>query len=76
MLGKALSGGMYPVSAVLCDDEVMLNIKPGQHGSTYGGNPLGSAVAQAALEVLRDEKMAENAEELGQIFRQELRECK
>eukprot|EP00392_Amoebophrya_sp_AT5.2_P013429 g13547.t1 len=74
VLGKALSGGMYPVSAVLCDDEVMLNIKPGQHGSTYGGNPLGSAVAQAALEVLRDEKMAENAEELGQIFRQELRE--
>jgi len=73
VLGKALSGGMYPVSAVLCDDDIMLNIKPGQHGSTYGGNPLGCRVAQAALEVLRDENMAENAEELGKIFRAELK---
>lgn len=64
---------MYPVSAVLCDDDVMMNIQPGQHGSTYGGNPLGCRVAQAALEVLRDEKMAANAEALGDIFRAELK---
>ena len=60
------------MSAVLANDEVMLNIKPGQHGSTYGGNPLGSAVAMAALQVLIDEKMAENAEKLGKIFRKEV----
>ncbi|KAJ8404801.1 hypothetical protein AAFF_G00331880 [Aldrovandia affinis] len=72
MLGKALSGGVYPVSAVLCDDEVMLTIKPGEHGSTYGGNPLGCRVAIAALEVLEDEKLAENAERMGQLLRTEL----
>ena len=60
ILGKALSGGVYPVSAVLARDEIMLTIKPGQHGSTYGGNPLACKVAIAALEVLKDENMAEN----------------
>ncbi|MEM1215767.1 MAG: ornithine--oxo-acid transaminase [Bacteroidota bacterium] len=69
VLGKALSGGVFPVSAVLTRDEVMLTIKPGEHGSTFGGNPLACAVAMAALEVVRDEKLAENAERLGQIFR-------
>lgn len=69
ILGKALSGGTMPVSAILCDDEIMLNIKPGEHGSTYGGNPLACVVATAALKVLKDEKMAENAEELGAYFR-------
>uniref|UniRef100_A0A0K8RJJ7 Ornithine aminotransferase n=1 Tax=Ixodes ricinus TaxID=34613 RepID=A0A0K8RJJ7_IXORI len=71
-LGKALSGGVYPVSAVLADDEVMLVIKPGEHGSTYGGNPLGARVAVTALRVLEEEKMAENAERLGHILRAEL----
>ena len=69
VLGKALSGGVMPVSAVLTSDEVMLTIKPGEHGSTFGGNPLACAVGMAALEVVRDEKLAENAERLGQIFR-------
>lgn len=73
ILGKALSGGMYPVSAVLASDEIMLCIKPGQHGSTYGGNPLACAVAVAALEVVKDEKLAERAEYLGNILRAELR---
>ncbi|XP_046888362.1 ornithine aminotransferase, mitochondrial [Hypomesus transpacificus] len=72
VLGKALSGGVYPVSAVLCDDEVMLTIKPGEHGSTYGGNPLACRVAIAALEVLEEEKLAENAERMGQLLRSEL----
>lgn len=72
ILGKALSGGMYPVSAVLCDDEIMLTIKPGEHGSTYGGNPLGSKVAIAAIEVLIEEKLAENAEKMGNLLRTEL----
>jgi len=72
ILGKALSGGMYPVSAVLADDEVMLQIQPGQHGSTYGGNPLGCVVAMESLKVLEEEKLAENAERLGQILRDEL----
>jgi ornithine--oxo-acid transaminase len=72
ILGKALSGGMMPVSAVLADDEIMLTIKPGEHGSTYGGNPLAAKVAITALQVLRDEKMAENAEELGKLFRSQL----
>lgn len=72
ILGKALSGGVFPVSAVLADDEVMLCIKPGEHGSTYGGNPLGSKVAIAAVEVLEEEKLAQNAENLGVIFRSEL----
>jgi ornithine--oxo-acid transaminase len=72
ILGKALSGGTMPVSAVLCDDYIMLNIKPGEHGSTYGGNPLACAVAMEALQVLKDEKMAENAFYLGNILREEL----
>ncbi|KAL4699063.1 hypothetical protein H8959_011720 [Pygathrix nigripes] len=72
LLGKALSGGLYPVSAVLCDDDIMLTIKPGEHGSTYGGNPLGCRVAIAALEVLKEENLAENAEKLGIILRNEL----
>ncbi|PNF33504.1 Ornithine aminotransferase, mitochondrial [Cryptotermes secundus] len=72
ILGKALSGGVFPVSAVLADDEVMLCIKPGEHGSTYGGNPLGSKVAIAAVEVLEEEKLAQNAESLGIILRSEL----
>ncbi|XP_019721422.1 ornithine aminotransferase, mitochondrial [Hippocampus comes] len=73
ILGKALSGGVYPVSAVLCDDEIMLTIKPGEHGSTYGGNPVACRVAIAALEVLEEEKLAENAERMGQLLRSELR---
>jgi ornithine--oxo-acid transaminase len=72
ILGKALSGGVLPVSAVLADDYIMLNIKPGEHGSTYGGNPLACRVAMAALEVLEEERLAENAEKMGQIFRKEL----
>ncbi len=72
LLGKALSGGTMPVSAVLADDEVMLTIKPGDHGSTYGGNPLACRVAITALQVLVDEKMAENAATLGEYFRKEL----
>lgn len=73
ILGKALSGGVFPVSAVLCDDEIMLCIKPGEHGSTFGGNPIAARVAIAALDVVKDEKLAENAERLGQLFRDELR---
>lgn len=73
ILGKALSGGFYPVSGVLANDSVMLTIKPGEHGSTYGGNPLGCKVALEALRVLEEEKLAENAEKLGHIFREELR---
>ena len=73
ILGKAISGGMYPVSAVLADDEIMLVIKPGQHGSTFGGNPVGARVAIAALEVVREEKLAERAEKLGEVLRRELR---
>ncbi len=69
ILGKAISGGVYPVSAVLADDEIMLTIKPGQHGSTFGGNPIAAKVATAALEVVTDEKLAERAEKLGKIFR-------
>jgi ornithine--oxo-acid transaminase len=72
ILGKALSGGMMPVSAILADDEVMLTIKPGEHGSTYGGNPLGCKVAIAALQVLKDEHMAENADLQGQYLRDSL----
>ena len=72
ILGKALSGGAYPVSAVLANDEVMNVIKPGQHGSTFGGNPVAAAVAMAALDVVKDEKLAENAEKLGKLFRSEL----
>jgi ornithine--oxo-acid transaminase len=76
ILGKALSGGMYPVSAVLADDEIMMNIKPGQHGSTYGGNPLAARLAIASLEILRDEKLSENSERLGKILREELSKIK
>ena len=72
ILGKALSGGVLPVSAVLADDYIMMNIKPGEHGSTYGGNPLACAVAVAALTVLKEEKMAENAEAMGQLLRSAL----
>lgn len=72
ILGKALSGGVYPVSAVLADNEVMLTIKPGEHGSTFGGNPVAAKVAIAALEVVREENLAERAEYLGKIFREEL----
>jgi len=72
ILGKALSGGMYPVSAVLADREIMDVIKPGQHGSTYGGNPLGSMVAIQALEILREEKLAQNARKLGDLFRERM----
>ncbi|MGV3766076.1 MAG: ornithine--oxo-acid transaminase [Chitinophagaceae bacterium] len=72
ILGKALSGGVLPVSAVLADDEVMLNIHPGEHGSTYGGNPLACAVAMEALAVLKEEQMAENAANLGALFRKEI----
>lgn len=72
ILGKAISGGVYPVSAVLANDEIMNVIKPGQHGSTFGGNPVAAKVAIAALEVVRDEKLAENAERLGQLFRLEM----
>lgn len=72
ILGKALSGGVLPVSAVLADDPIMLNIKPGEHGSTYGGNPLACAVAMTALTVLKEENMAENAEKMGALLRAEL----
>ncbi len=72
ILGKALSGGVLPVSAVLANDDVMMNIKPGEHGSTYGGNPLACAVATTALTVLKEERMAENAEAMGTLLRSEL----
>lgn len=72
ILGKALSGGMYPVSAVLANNEIMNVIKPGQHGSTFGGNPIACAVALAALNVVEEEKLSERAEELGQLFRAEI----
>ncbi|KQB39615.1 ornithine--oxo-acid transaminase [Flavobacterium aquidurense] len=74
ILGKAISGGVYPVSAVLCNDEIMNVIKPGQHGSTFGGNPVAAAVAIAALEVIKEENLAENAERLGIILRKGLNE--
>lgn len=73
ILGKAIAGGMLPVSCVLSSDEIMLTIRPGQHGSTFGGNPLGSRVAMTALTVLREEKMIENAEAMGEILRTKLR---
>lgn len=73
ILGKALSGGLLPVSAVLADDEVMLTILPGEHGSTYGGNPLACAVAIASLKVLKAEHMADHAEQMGQLFREKIR---
>ena len=73
ILGKAISGGVYPVSAVLADNDIMLCIKPGEHGSTYGGNPLACMVAKSALEVVIDENLAQNSEDLGKLFREELR---
>lgn len=73
ILGKALSGGILPVSAVLSDNEIMLLIKPGEHGSTYGGNPLSCAVSMASLKVLKEEKLCENAHQMGKLFRQELK---
>ena len=73
ILGKALSGGTLPVSAVLCDDEIMLTIKAGEHGSTYGGNPLACAVAMASLAVLKEERLAENATIMGELLRNELK---
>lgn len=76
ILGKALSGGVMPVSAVLADDEIMLTIKPGEHGSTFGGNPVAARVAIAALEVVKEENLAEKAEYLGKIFRKELENVK
>lgn len=76
ILGKALSGGTMPISAVLADDDIMLVIKPGEHGSTFGGNPLASKVAVAALEVLKEEKLAENAEKMGKLFREEIGKIK
>jgi len=76
ILGKALTGGVYPVSGVLSGDEIMLCLKPGEHGSTYGGNPLGCAVARAALEVVKEEGLAENAKRLGEILRSSLRKIK
>jgi len=76
VLGKALSGGTMPVSAVLADDDIMLNIKPGEHGSTFGGNPIACRVAIAALEVVKEEKLAERADYLGKIFRDEMNSVK
>ncbi|MDR2473596.1 MAG: ornithine--oxo-acid transaminase [Tannerella sp.] len=75
ILGKALSGGMYPVSCVLADDDVMLTIRPGEHGSTYGGNPIAAAVSMEALQVVKDEALADNAMKMGEIFRKEMRRC-
>ncbi|MEM1323002.1 MAG: ornithine--oxo-acid transaminase [Bacteroidota bacterium] len=74
VLGKALSGGVFPVSAVLADDEIMLCIKPGEHGSTFGGNPLACAVAMEALKVVRDERLSENADRLGKVFRKRMQQ--
>ncbi len=73
ILGKALSGGAYPVSAVLANDDIMMCIKPGEHGSTYGGNPMACKIAMTALEVVKDENLADNADKLGKLFREELR---
>jgi ornithine--oxo-acid transaminase len=73
ILGKALSGGAYPVSCVLADNEIMLTIKPGEHGSTYGGNPIAGKVAMAALDVILDEKLVENSNRMGEIFRTEMK---
>ena len=72
ILGKALSGGVYPVSAVLADDDVMMVIRPGQHGSTFGGNPIAARVAMAALEVVENERLVQNARKLGELFRKEM----
>ncbi|MEA2105791.1 MAG: ornithine--oxo-acid transaminase [Bacteroidota bacterium] len=76
ILGKAISGGVFPISAVLANDDILLTIKPGEHGSTFGGNPIAGKVAMAALDVIKEEKLAENAEKLGKIFREEFRSIK
>jgi ornithine--oxo-acid transaminase len=76
VLGKALSGGVYPVSCVLADDEIMLTIKPGEHGSTYGGNPIAARVAMAALDVIIEENLVENSSRMGEIFRREMKSVK
>lgn len=76
ILGKAISGGLMPVSCVLADDEIMLTIKPGEHGSTYGGNPIAAKVSMAALQIIKDEKLEENAERLGKIFRERMKAIK
>ncbi|PTN09380.1 ornithine--oxo-acid transaminase [Mangrovibacterium marinum] len=76
ILGKAMSGGMYPVSCVLADDPIMLTIKPGEHGSTYGGNPVAAKVAITALEVIQEEKLADNASRMGELFRREMKAVK
>ena len=76
ILSKAISGGLMPVSCVLADDEIMLTIKPGEHGSTYGGNPIAAKVSMAALQVIKDEKLEENAERLGKIFRERMEAIK
>ncbi|MBO4613804.1 MAG: ornithine--oxo-acid transaminase [Bacteroidales bacterium] len=76
ILGKALGGGVFPISAALADDEIMLTIKPGEHGSTFGGNPLATRVSIAALEVIKEEKLTERAEYLGKIFREEIMKIK
>jgi ornithine--oxo-acid transaminase len=73
ILGKALSGGVLPISVVLADDEIMLVIHPGEHGSTFGGNPLAAAVCMEALQVIKDEKLAENSEKLGIVFRDRMK---
>lgn len=73
ILGKAVSGGVYPVSCVLANDEIMLTIKPGEHGSTYGGNPIAARVAMAAIDVILDEKLVENSNRMGEIFRKEMK---
>jgi ornithine--oxo-acid transaminase len=76
ILGKALSGGVYPVSCVLANDEIMLTIKPGEHGSTYGGNPIAAKVAMAALDVIQEENLIENSQQMGEIFRREMKAVK
>lgn len=76
IVGKALSGGLMPVSGAFCNDNIMLNVKPGEHGSTYGGNPLAMAVARAAISTMVEEKMPENAEKMGEVFKTELAKIK
>lgn len=76
ILGKAISGGMYPVSCVLADDEIMLTVKPGEHGSTYGGNPIAAVLAIESLKIIQEEGLAENADKLGNIFREEMKNYK
>jgi len=76
IVGKALSGGTMPVSGAFCDDFIMMNIKPGEHGSTYGGNPLAMAVARAAIKTLIEEGMPQNAEAMGEVMKEELTKIK